>query len=50
MALVFSIITIVEAFMAPPEAIISEKVFSGWKGAGDTHSPMVGLQKSGEQA
>lgn len=50
MALVFGIITIVEAFMAPPEAIISERVFSGWKGATDAHSPMVGPQKSGEQA
>jgi hypothetical protein len=49
MALVFGIITIVEAFMAPPEAIISEKVFGGWKGAADTHSPLVGMQKSGEQ-
>ena len=49
MALVFGIITIVEAFMAPPEAIISEKIFSGWK-TGETSSPMVGMQKSGEPA
>src|SRR6266568_1224825 len=39
MALVFGIITIVEAFMAPPEAIISDKIISGWKTAPDTHSP-----------
>ncbi len=44
MALVFGIITIVEAFMAPPEAIISDKIISGWKTAPDTHSPMVGMQ------
>src|SRR5712691_11900772 len=31
MALVFGIITIVEAFMVPPEAIISDKIISGWK-------------------
>ncbi len=51
MALVFGIITIVEAFMAPPEAIISDKIISGWKTAPDTHSPaspMMGMQKSGE--
>jgi hypothetical protein len=48
MALVFGIITIVEAFMAPPEAIISDKIFSGWKTAPDTSSPMLGMQKSGE--
>jgi hypothetical protein len=48
MALVFGIITIVEAFMAPPEAIISDKIISGWKTAPDTHSPVVGMQKSGE--
>jgi hypothetical protein len=46
MALVFGLITIVEAFMAPPEAIISNKLFSGWKIAPD--SPLVGMQKSGE--
>jgi hypothetical protein len=50
MALVFGIITIVEAFMAPPEAIISDKIFSGWKTGPDPHSPMVGMQKSGEAA
>jgi hypothetical protein len=50
MALVFGIITIVEAFMAPPEAIISDKIFSGWKTGPDAHSPMVGMQKSGEAA
>jgi hypothetical protein len=51
MALVFGIITIVEAFMAPPEAIISNKIISGWKTAPDMHSPaspMLGMQKSGE--
>ena len=46
MALVFGLITIVEAFMATPEAIISDKIFSGWKTASDT--PLVGIQKSGE--
>jgi hypothetical protein len=46
MALVFGIITIVEAFMAPPEAIISEKILSG--GKPEPHSAVVGLQKSGE--
>jgi hypothetical protein len=46
MALVFGIITIVEAFMAPPEAIISDKMWSGWKSASDTHSAMVGMQKA----
>ncbi len=46
MALVFGIITIVEAFMAPPETIISDKIFSGWKTAPD--SPLLGMQKSGE--
>ena len=49
MALVFGIITIVEAFMAPPESIISEKFFSGWKAARDGHSPVLGLQKTGEE-
>jgi hypothetical protein len=46
MALVFGIVTIVEAFMAPPEAIVADKVFSGWKTAPD--SPLLGMQKSGE--
>ena len=46
MALVFGIITIVEAFMAPPEAIISDKIFSGWKTAPD--APLLGMYKSGE--
>ena len=46
MALVFAIITIVEAFMAPPEAVVSEKLFSGWKGA--LGSPLLGLQRSGD--
>jgi len=46
MALVFGIITIVEAFMAPPEAIISDKIFTSWKTAPD--SPLLGMQKSGE--
>jgi len=46
MALVFGLLTIVEAFMAPPEAIISDKIFSGWKTGPD--SPMVGSQKTGE--
>ncbi len=46
MALVFGIITIVEAFMAPPEAIISDKIFTSWKTVPD--SPLLGMQKSGE--
>jgi hypothetical protein len=36
MALVFAIITIVEAFMAPPEAIVSS---GGWKAAPE--SPLI---------
>jgi peptidoglycan biosynthesis protein MviN/MurJ (putative lipid II flippase) len=50
MALVFGIITIVEAFMAPPEAIISDKILSGWKTAPDAHSSVLGMHKSGEEA
>ena len=48
MALVFAIITIVEAFMAPPEAIISEKVLRGWKAS--AHSPVIGIQGSEAEA
>jgi hypothetical protein len=44
MALVLALITIVEAFMAPPEAIISGKLFSGWKTGPD--SPLLGMQRS----
>jgi hypothetical protein len=50
MALVFGIITIVEAFMAPPEAVLSDKILSGWKSASDAHSPVLGMHKSGEEA
>ena len=46
MALVFGIVTIVEAFMAPPEAIISDKLLGDWRTAPD--SPLVGMHKSGE--
>ena len=46
MALVFGIVTIVEAFMAPPEAIISDKLLGDWRTAAD--SPLVGMHKSGE--
>ena len=38
MALIFGIVTIVEAFMAPPEAILSEKILAGLKTTLDTHS------------
>jgi hypothetical protein len=48
MALIFGIITIVEAFMAPPEAIISDKILAGLKTTLDAHSPVVGTQKGGE--
>lgn len=41
MALVFGIITIVEAFMAPPEAVIAKKIFT-------MHSPFLAIQKSDE--
>ena len=47
MALVFAIITIVEAFMAPPEAIISDKALR-WKARG--HSPVLGIQGSEAEA
>jgi hypothetical protein len=46
MALVFGIVTIVEAFMAPPEAIISDRLFGDWRTAPD--SPLMGMHKSGE--
>jgi uncharacterized membrane protein len=46
MALVFGIVTIVEAFMASPEAIISDKLFGDWRTAPD--SPLMGMHKSGE--
>ena len=44
MALVFGIVTIVEAFMAPPEAIISDKLLGGWRTAPD--SPLVRMHKT----
>ncbi len=47
MALIFGIITIVEAFMAPPEAILSEKILAGLKTTLDAHSPEA-AQKPGE--
>ncbi len=46
MALIFGIATIVEAFMAPPEAIISDKLLGGWRTASE--SPLIGMHKSGE--
>ena len=46
MALIFGIVTIVEAFMAPPEAIISDKFLGGWRTASE--SPLIGMHKSGE--
>jgi hypothetical protein len=46
MALIFGIVTIVEAFMAPPEAIISDKLLGGWRTAPE--SPLIGMHKSGE--
>ena len=46
MVLVFGIVTIVEAFMAPPEAIISDKLLGDWRTAPE--SPLVGMHKSGE--
>jgi hypothetical protein len=44
MALVFALVTIVEAFNAPPEAIISDKLFRG----GEKDFPLLGMQRSGE--
>src|SRR6266700_5285827 len=45
MALIFGIITIVEAFMAPPEAILSDKFLVGLRTTLDALSPVVGTQK-----
>jgi hypothetical protein len=42
MALVFGIVTIVEAFMAPPEAVISTKILR-------MHLPLIGLRRTDEQ-
>ena len=50
MALVFGIITIVEAFMAPPEAIVGEKFLSGWKAPTGASSRVLGFQKAEEEA
>jgi hypothetical protein len=47
MALIFGIITIVEAFMAPPEAILSDKFLVGLKTSLDAHSD-TGPQKVGD--
>ena len=47
MALVFGIITIVEAFMAPPEAIISDKFLHRWTNAAQL--PLLGMRTSGEE-
>jgi hypothetical protein len=49
MALVFGIITIVEAFMAPPEAIVGEKFLTGWKSQSAAPSTVVGFQKAEEE-
>ena len=46
MALVLGIIIIVEAFMAPPEVMISEKLFNGWKTG--VNSPFLDVHRSGE--
>jgi hypothetical protein len=46
MALIFGIVTIVEAFMALPEAIISDKLLGGWRTAPD--SPLIGMPKNSE--
>jgi len=46
MALIFAIITIVEGFMAPPEAIISYNVFGGSKNM--RRFPLLGVQKGSE--
>jgi hypothetical protein len=36
MALIFAIVTIVEASGAPPEAVLSDKIFAGLKNTPDT--------------